>query len=270
MKIILERGRTEKYYWHDLWRFRELFRVLSWRDVAVRYKQTVLGVAWAVVRPLATTVILTVVFGRLAGLPSEGAAPYPLMVFTGMLPWFLFSAILGEGSGSLVANANLVAKVYFPRLIIPLSVVITALVDFGINLVILGLMMTWYGFVPGWKVVFLPGFIAMVVLASAGPALFMTALNVKYRDFRYLVPFILQFGLYISPVGFSSDIVPPPWRLWYGLNPLVGAIDGFRWCLTGGELHPGALLLSLAVISVLCWAGVTYFRRTERAFADLI
>jgi lipopolysaccharide transport system permease protein len=270
--LVLEPGRAERHYWRDLWTYRELFLILSWRDVAVRYKQTVIGVAWAVIRPFLTMVVFTIVFGRLAGLPSESAAPYSVMVFAGMLPWFLFSSILTDASSSIVGNSSLIAKVYFPRIIIPASSAVTALVDFGINLVMLGVLMAWYAFVPGWRLLFLPGFMILAVLASLGPSLLITALNVKYRDFRYVIPFILQFGLYVSPVGFSSTVVPEQWRLWYNLNPMVGVIDGFRWCILDGgpTLYLPGFLLSLVVVALFLWIGVAYFRRTERTFADLI
>src|ERR1700683_1363174 len=234
-ELIIEHGRAERHYWRDLWNYRELFSVLAWRDISVRYKQTVIGAAWAVVRPFLTMVIFTIVFGRLAKLPSEGGAPYPVMVFAGMLPWFLFSTILSEASNSLVGNANLIGKVYFPRIIIPVSSAVVALVDFGINLVMLGVLMVVYTFVPSWRLLLLPAFVVLAVLASLGPALFITALNVKYRDFRYIIPFIVQFGLFISPVGFSSDVIPANWRLLYSLNPIVGVIDGFRWALLRGQ-----------------------------------
>jgi lipopolysaccharide transport system permease protein len=270
--LVLEPGRAERHYWRDLWAYRELFIILAWRDVAVRYKQTVIGVAWAIVRPFLTMVVLTIVFGRLAGLPSENAAPYPVMVFAGMLPWYLFSSILTEASSSIVGSANLIDKVYFPRIIIPASSAVTALVDFGINLVMLAVLMTWYAFVPSWRLLLLPGFVILAVLASMGPALFITALNVKYRDFRYIIPFIVQFGLYVSPVGFSSTVVPEQWRFWYSLNPVVGVIDGFRWCILGGDspLYVPGFLLSLGVVMLFLWIGIAYFRRTERTFADLI
>ena len=270
--LILERGRAERHYWRDIWHYRELFAILAWRDVAVRYKQTVIGIAWAVVRPFLTMVVFTIVFGRLAKLPTEGTAPYPIMVFAGMLPWFLFSTILGEASNSLVGNANLISKVYFPRLIIPSSAAVVALVDFGVNLVLMLGLMLWYGFAPGWQICLLPVFVALAMLASLGPAFLVTALNVKYRDFRYVIPFIVQFGLYVSPVGFSSAIVPSAWRVWYSLNPMVGVIDGFRWCVLGGEspLYLPGFLLSLGIVALMLWAGVAYFRRTERSFADLI
>ncbi len=232
--LILEPGRAERNYWSDLWHYRELFAILAWRDVSVRYKQTVIGVAWALIRPFLTMVVFTIVFGKLAKLPSDGSAPYPVMVFAGMLPWFLFSSILSEASASLIGNANLISKVYFPRLVIPAASAMTALVDFGINLAMLAVIMLWYGFLPSWRIVLLPAFVVLGVLASLGPALWITALNVKYRDFRYIIPFIVQFGLYVSPVGFSSSVIPDHWRFWYSLNPVVGVIDGFRWCLLGG------------------------------------
>jgi lipopolysaccharide transport system permease protein len=270
--LVLEPGRAERHYWRDLWAYRELFIILAWRDVAVRYKQTVIGVAWAIVRPFVTMVIFTIVFGRLAGLPSESAAPYPVMVFAGMLPWFLFSSILTGASSSILGNSNLIGKVYFPRIIIPASSAVTALVDFGISFVMLAVLMTWYAFVPSWRLLLLPGFVILGVLASLGPALLIATLNVKYRDFQYITPFIVQLGLYVSPVGFSSTVVPEQWRLWYSLNPVVGVIDGFRWCILGGEstLYLPGFLLSLGVVALFLWVGVAYFRRTERTFADLI
>jgi lipopolysaccharide transport system permease protein len=270
--LVLEQGRSERHYWRDLWHYRELFLILAWRDVAIRYKQTVIGVAWAIVRPLLTLVICTIVFSRLAGLPSDGVVPYPLLVFAGMLPWFLFSTILGEASSSVVSNSNLISKVYFPRIIIPAACAVVTLVDFGINLALLFGLMAWYGFVPGWQLVFLPCFVVLAIAASLGPGLLITALNVKYRDFRFVIPFMLQFGLYLSPVGFSSAVVPETWRFWYSLNPVVGVIDGFRWCLLGGQsqLYMPGFLVSLGVTALFLWVGVAYFRRTERSFADLL
>ncbi len=271
-EIIIEAGRAERHYWRDLWHYRGLLRVLAWRDVAVRYKQTVIGATWAIIRPFLTMLVFTVIFGKLAKLPSDGAAPYALMVFAGMLPWFLFSSILTDASSSIVGNANLIGKVYFPRIIIPASTVVTALVDFSINLLMLAALMAWYAFVPSWRLLLLPGFVILAVLASLGPALFITAMNVRYRDFRYIIPFIVQFGLYVSPVGFSSMVVPERWRFLYSLNPVVGVIDGFRWCILGGEstLYLPGFLLSLGVVALFLWIGVAYFRRTERTFADLI
>ncbi|MGE3914223.1 MAG: ABC transporter permease [Hyphomicrobiaceae bacterium] len=269
---ILEAGRAERNYWRDLWHYRELFAILAWRDVSVRYKQTVIGVAWALIRPFLTMVVFTVIFGQIAKLPSDGAVPYPILVFAGMLPWFLFSGVLSEASNSLVGNANLISKVYFPRLVIPTSTAVVALVDFLINFAMLALLMAWFGFLPNWQIVFLPAFVLLAILASIGPALWITALNVKYRDFRYIIPFIVQFGLYVSPVGFSGAVVPEKWRLLYSLNPVVGVIDGFRWCLLGGESQiywPG-LMLSLGVVVFFLWFGIRYFRATERTFADMV
>jgi len=269
--LVIEAGRTEKHYWLDMWRYRELFYFLAWRDILVRYKQTVIGIVWALLRPLLTMAVFTVVFGKLAKLPSEGA-PYPILVFAAMLPWQFFSNALSEASGSLVGNANLISKVYFPRLIIPASAVITSFVDFLISGTILVGLMVWYQFVPGWRILTLPFFIGIAFAAAMGVGLWLTALNVKYRDFRYIVPFMVQFGLYISPVGFSSSIVPDKWRLLYSLNPMVGVIDGFRWAILGSESRiflPG-FLLSLGIVSVVFITGIWYFRKTEKAFADII
>ncbi len=270
--LILEAGRAEEHYWRDLWRYRELFSVLAWRDVSVRYKQTVIGAAWALLRPFLTMVIFTVVFGRLAKLPSDGTVPYALLVFAGLLPWSLFSAALTGAADSLVANANLIGKVYFPRIIVPAATIVTALIDFLLSLLILAAMMAWYRFVPGWQVLFLPVFIVLALLASLGPGLWMTALNIKYRDFRVVIPFMVQLGLYVSPVGFSSAVVPEEWRWLYSLNPLVGIIDGFRWCLLGGEstIYWPGFSVSLGAIAFFLWRRISRFRATERTFADLI
>jgi len=269
---VLEPGRTERNYWRDLWHYRELFAILAWRDLSVRYKQTVIGVAWALIRPFIATVVFTIVFGHLARLPSEGEAPYPIMVFAGLMPWLLFAGVLGDASSSLLGNATLISKVYFPRLVIPTAAAVVALVDFAINLSLLALIMAWYGFLPGRQVVFLPAFVLLAILASLGPALWITALNVKYRDFRFVVPFIIQLGLYVSPVGFPSSLVPEEWRLLYSLNPMVGVIDGFRWCLLGGynPLYWPGFLMSLGVVAFFLWFGIRYFRATERTFADMV
>ena len=270
--IIIESGRAEAHYWRDLWRYRELFYVLAWRDITVRYKQTVIGVLWALIRPFLTMVIFTVVFGKLAKLPSAGSAPYALMVFAGMLPWTFFSTALSEASNSLIGNANLISKVYFPRLIVPSAAVVTSFIDFLISFMILVGMMIWYRFLPGWQILLLPGFIVVAFLASLGPGLWITALNVRFRDFRYIIPFLVQFGLYVSPVGFSSSVVPEKWRLLYSLNPMVGVIDGFRWCILGGDspLYIPGFILSLAIVAFFLWLGITSFRKMERSFADLI
>jgi lipopolysaccharide transport system permease protein len=270
--ITIEPGRLERNYWRDLWRYRELFRVLAWRDLAVRYKQTVIGVAWAVIRPFLTMLVFTIIFGRIAKLPSDGTVPYALMVFAGMLPWTFFATGLSEASNSLINNANLISKVYFPRLIVPTAAVVVAFVDFLITFSILIMLMAWYRFVPDWRMLLLPAFILLAFLPSMGPSLWITALNVKYRDFRYVIPFIVQFGLYVSPVGFSSSIVPEKWRLLYSLNAMVGVIDGFRWCILGGQsqLYLPGLTASLCVTAFFLWFGIRRFRRTEKSFADLI
>jgi lipopolysaccharide transport system permease protein len=236
-ELIIEAGRTEAQYWRDLWRYRELFYFLAWRDILVRYKQTFIGVTWALIRPFLTMVVFTVVFGRLANLPSEGDAPYPILVFAAMLPWQFFANALAECSNSLIQNSNLISKVYFPRLVVPTSAVIVSFVDFLISGVILLGLMAWYNAVPSWRIVTLPFFVAIAFAAAMGAGLWLAALNVQYRDFRYVVPFLVQFGLYISPVGFSSSIVPERWRLLYSLNPMVGVIDGFRWAIIGGDVQ---------------------------------
>jgi lipopolysaccharide transport system permease protein len=271
-EIIIEAGRAERHYWRDLWHYRELFRVLAWRDVSVRYKQTVIGAAWAVIRPFLTMVVFTVIFGKLANLPSEGTAPYAIMVFAGMLPWTLFSSALSDASGSVVGSANLISKVYFPRLIVPMAAVGVAFVDFAINFTMLVALMIWCQFLPGWQMVLLPIFIALALLAGLGPGLWLTALNVKYRDIRYIIPFLVQLGLYASPVGYSSSIIPEQWRFWYSLNPVVGVIDGFRWCLLGGEspLYLPGFLLSVGVAASFLWLGIRQFRKMEKGFADLM
>jgi len=270
--LILEPGRTEKNYWTDLYRYRELFLILAWRDISVRYKQTIIGVAWAIIRPFLTMMVFTVIFGRLAKLPSDGKAPYSLLVFSAMLPWSLFSTSLSEASNSLIGNANLISKVYFPRLIVPTATMVTAFVDFLISFIILLGMMIYYQFLPSWNILLLPAFIILALLASLGPGLWITAVNVKYRDFRYVIPFIVQFGLYISPVGFSSNIIPEKWRLIYSLNPIVGVIDGFRWCILGGEspIYLHGFLLSICVVAFFLWLGMSKFRKMEKSFADLI
>jgi lipopolysaccharide transport system permease protein len=271
-EFVIEAGRTELHYWHDLWRYRELFYTLAWRDLAVRYKQTVIGVAWALLRPLLIMVIFTVVFGRIAKLPSVGAAPYAIMVYAAMLPWQFFSAAMSEASNSLILNANLISKVYFPRLIVPAASVITSLVDFLISFTILVVMMAWYKYWPDWRLLSLPLFMALAFGSAMGVGVWLCAMNVKYRDFRYIVPFIVQFGLYISPVGFSSSVVPAQWRFLYSLNPIVGVIDGFRWALLRGDaqLDWPDVLMSIAVTVILYLTGIWYFRKVERTFADVI
>jgi len=270
-ELVIEAGRTERQYWKDLWRYRELFYFLAWRDILVRYKQTVIGLAWALIRPFLTMVVFTVVFGQLAKLPSEGA-PYPILVFSGMLPWQFFASALAECSNSLISNANLISKVYFPRLIVPASAVIVSFVDFLVSGMILLALMAWYNFVPSWRILTLPLFIGIAFAASMGAGLWLAALNVKYRDFRYIVPFIVQLGLYISPVGFSSSIVPQQWRWLYSLNPMVGVIDGFRWAILGvnAKVYWPGFMLSIGLVCLLLVTGIWYFRKTERTFADVI
>jgi len=269
-ELVIEPGRSEKNYWSDLWRYRELFYILAWRDISVRYKQTVIGVAWAVLRPFLAMVIFVIVFGRIAKMPSNGI-PYPILVFAAMLPWQFFATSLSEASTSLVVNTNLVSKVYFPRMIIPAGAVITSLVDLLVSAGLLGVLMIWFRFMPDWRLLTLPLFTLMALLAALGPGLLLTALTVKYRDFRYVIPFVVQFGLFISPVGFSTDVIPANWRLLYSLNPVVGVIDGFRWAICRGESHiylPG-FTLSLLVIFSFLWIGIWYFRKTEKGFADV-
>lgn len=271
-ELIIQAGRTERQYWRDLWRYRELFYFLAWRDILVRYKQTVIGVAWAVIRPFLTMVVFTVIFNRVAKLPAPGDVPYPLLVMAGTLPWQFFATALAESSNSLVANHNLVSKIYFPRLIIPASSIITSFVDFLITLGLMALMMLWYGFAPDWRLLALPLFMALAFGVALGAGLWFCALNVKYRDFRYIIPFIVQFGFFFSPVGYPSSAVPETWRALYAFNPMVGVIDGCRWALLRGETGlwwPGVQICALLMLT-FCWSGIRHFRRVERTFADVI
>jgi lipopolysaccharide transport system permease protein len=270
-ELIIEAGRTERLYWKDLWNYRELFYFLAWRDILVRYKQTAIGIAWALLRPLLIMLVFTIVFGKLAKLPSEGA-PYPILVFAAMLPWQFFANAFSESSNSLIDNANLISKVYFPRLVIPTSSIIVSFVDFLISGIILIGLMFWYDFWPSWRLIALPPLIVVAFAAAMGAGLWIAALNVKYRDFRYIVPFVVQFGLYISPVGFSSSIIPEQYRLLYSINPMVGVIDGFRWAILGSDVSfylPG-FLLSIGLVALLLAGGLWFFRKTERTFADII
>lgn len=268
---LIEPNSPALHYWRDVWRYRELFWFLVWRDILVRYKQTVIGVAWSIIRPLVTMLAFTVVFGLLAKLPSDGV-PYPLLVFSAMLPWNFFSNALSESSSSLISNSNLLTKVYFPRIIVPVSSIIASLIDFGISLLIMACIMFWYGYLPDWRIVTLPLFLLLALLPVAGAGLLLSALNVKYHDFRYVVPFILQFSLYVSPVGFASSIVPEKWRLLYALNPMVGVIDGFRWALLNGTIEPywPGLIISTSFSLMLLVTGFWFFRKTERILADVI
>lgn len=269
--IVLESGRAAKDYWQDFWRHRELLMFLVWRDLLIRYKQTIIGTSWVLIRPFMTMIVFTFVFGKVANLPS-GNVPYSLVVFTGLLPWFFFSSALSECSNSLVSNSHLISKVYFPRLIIPVSSIAVSVVDFLITFVLLFLIMGWLQFVPGWNIFLVPFFIALAVLVSFGLGLWTASLNVRFRDFRHLIPFILQLGVYISPVGYSSQILPEKWRLIYSLNPMVGVIDGFRWAILGGEytMYWPGLAISIFMSLILVTSGIWYFRKTEATFADVI
>ena len=273
MQLIIEPGRTEKNYWKDLWRYRELFYILAWRDVKVRYKQTVIGVLWSILRPLLTMIVFTFIFTRIANLKAVGAAPYAIMVYAAMLPWQFFSTALTESSGSLVTNSNLISKVYFPRMIVPASAVISSFVDFLISFVIMFILMAYYQYLPPIQILALPLMLIFVFLVSFSFGLYLTAVNVKYRDFRYIIPFIVQFGLYISPVGFSTTAIPEKWRLLYNLNPMVGVIDGFRWCIVGGDFTRGmaqSMGISLVLTLLVLFFGIRYFRKVEKTFADII
>jgi homopolymeric O-antigen transport system permease protein len=274
--VWLKAGEGEKHYWLDLWRYRELFVVLAWRDVAVRYKQTIVGVAWSLLQPFLVMIIMTVVFGRLAGLHSDGSVPYAIMVFSGMLPWQFFANSLFTSGQSLTGNSSLISKVYFPRLIVPASTVVVAVIDFLLSLLILGAMMVFYRFMPSWHILVLPLLLILAFITSLGPGVLVAALNVKYRDFRFLLPFVIQFGLYICPVGFSSSVVREKLGdglfLLYSLNPMVGVIDGFRWAILGpaANFYLPSFLLSIAVSAIMLAIGIWYFRKTERTFADII
>jgi lipopolysaccharide transport system permease protein len=270
-ELIIGAGRTKGQYWKDLWRYRGLFYYLAWRDILVRYKQTAIGVAWALIRPFVTMIVFTLLFGRLAKLPSEGV-PYPVLVFAGLLPWQLFANSLTECSNSMLKNSSMISKIYFPRLIAPLSAVLTSLVDFFISVLMLAGLMAWFGVAPDWRILTFPLFIVIALVSAIGAGLWFGAMNVRYRDFQQVVPFIIQFGLFASPVAYSIRIIPEQWRLAYSLNPMVGVIDGFRWAILGSEsmvYWPG-LLLSLLVAVLLFSSGIWYFRRTEQSFADFI
>ncbi|OGT07432.1 MAG: phosphate ABC transporter permease [Gammaproteobacteria bacterium GWF2_41_13] len=270
--LIIEAGRAEKHYWLDLWRYRELFYILSWRDITVRYKQTVIGVLWAILKPFLTMVIFTIIFGRLAKLPSDGNTPYAIMVYAAMIPWQFFSSAISDASSSIVDNAQLISKVYFPRIIVPISSIVTNFIDFLISFVILIILMIYFRFMPSWHMVFLPVFFMIAVLTAAGIGTYITSLNVKYRDFRYIIPFLVQLGLYVSPVGFSSSVIPGKYRLLYSLNPMVGVIDGFRWAILGGKsaIYLPGFLMSLGVMLFFLILGVYTFRKMEKTFADVI
>lgn len=270
-ELVIQAGQFERHYWRDIWTYRELLYFLAWRDVVVRYKQTVVGASWAIIRPFLTMVVFTVVFGKLANLPS-GGAPYPILVFAALLPWQFFASALTDSGNSLIANTHLVSKIYFPRIIIPISAIAVSLVDFAASCAILVVLMAFYNYMPPLQIVLFPIFLAMAYLLTAGIGMLLASLNVKYRDFRLLIPFIVQIGLYISPVGFSSSVVPDHWRILFALNPMVGVIDGFRWCILGGEhvFRYDSFLISLTTTCALLWLGIRYFRSTEKSFADVI
>jgi lipopolysaccharide transport system permease protein len=269
-KLVIEAGKINRQYLKDLWSYRELFVLLALRDILVRYKQTIIGIAWSVLRPLLTMIVFTIVFGRLAKMPSDGAA-YPVLVYAALLPWQFFSSTLNEGGNSLVNNASMISKIYFPRIIIPTTTMIVSLIDFVISFVILAALMVWYQHVPTWRIVFLPIFLGLTAIAALGITYLISALNVKYRDFRHVLPFIIQFGLYVSPVGFSSSVVPEKWRLVYSLNPMVGVIDGFRWAIIGNaQMYWPGFFLSVVLSGLLLVVGFGFFRRMEREFADVI
>lgn len=269
--LIIEPRQSVRHYWHDLWKYRELFYFFSWRDVLVQYKQTAVGILWSLLRPLLTMLVFSIVFGRLARLPAEGI-PYPALVFCGMLPWHFFAIVLADSSQSLINNANLISKVYFPRIIAPVSSMLVGMIDFLISFVVLLGLLFWFHQWPDWHILLLPIFLLLASAIALGTGLWFAAWNVKYRDFRYIVPFVIQFGLYVSPVGFSSTIVPPAWQPFYALNPMVGVIDGFRWALLGGKtrLNPTSLVFSILISGVLLATGIWHFRRMERDFADVI
>lgn len=270
-RVIRPRHGLQAINFAELWRYRELFLFLAWRDILIRYKQTALGIAWAVLQPFLTMIIFSVVFGRLAKLPSNGV-PYPLLTFAALLPWQFFANALSESSNSLVAASNMISKVYFPRLIIPGSSVLSGIVDFAISLSILIGLMFWYGVSFSPRFMLLPFFFLVAASAAFGVGLWLGALNVKYRDVKYIVPFFTRMGLYVCPVGFLSSVVPERWRLLYSLNPMVGVIDGFRWCILGGNFRPywTGFAASLAITMTILVSGLLFFRSTEKRFADVI
>jgi lipopolysaccharide transport system permease protein len=271
-RLVIEAGQTEKQYWRDLWQYRELFYFLSWRDILVRYKQTAIGIAWALIRPFLTMIVFTVLFSNLANLPTQGDTPYPILVLAALLPWQFFAASLGQTSQSLVSNANLISKIYFPRLLVPASAIAVNFVDLLVSgMLLLGLMI-WYQYVPTWRILTLPFFVLIAALAAFGVGLWFAAIYVRFRDVAQVIPFLIQLGQYVSPVGYSIEIIPAQWRLLYSLNPMVGVIDGFRWAILKGEpsFYLPGFVLALGVVVLLVWTGIRYFRSVERTFADII
>ncbi|MBN8560849.1 MAG: ABC transporter permease [Leptolyngbya sp. UWPOB_LEPTO1] len=271
-RLVIEAGQTEKQYWRDLWQYRELFYFLSWRDILVRYKQTAIGIAWALIRPFLTMIVFTVLFSNLANLPTQEDTPYPILVLAALLPWQFFAASLGQTSQSLVSNANLISKIYFPRLLVPASAIAVNFVDLLVSGMLLLGVMIWYQYIPTWRILTLPFFVSIAALAAFGVGLWFAAIYVRFRDVAQVIPFLIQLGQYVSPVGYSVEIIPAQWRLLYSLNPMVGVIDGFRWAILKGESSfylPG-FVLALGVVVLLVWTGIRYFRSVERTFADII
>jgi lipopolysaccharide transport system permease protein len=271
-RFVIEPGRIEQQYWRDLWQYRELFYFLSWRDILVRYKQTAIGIAWAIIRPFLTMIVFTVIFSNLANLPTQGGAPYPILVLAALLPWQFFASSLAQTSNSLVSNANLISKIYFPRLIVPASAIVVNFVDFLVSGLLLLALMIWYQYVPSWRIITLPFFTLMAAMAAFGFGLWFASIYVRFRDVAQVIPFVIQLGQYISPVGYSIEIIPERWRLLYSLNPMVGVIDGFRWAILDDDraLYLPGFVLALVIILLFVWSGIHYFRGVERTFADII
>ena len=254
----------------ELWEYRELLFFLAWRDISVRYKQTVLGAAWAIIQPFFTMLVFSLFFGRLGKIPSDGL-PYPIFAYAALLPWQYFATALTNSSDSLVGSANLLSKVYFPRLVIPTASVLPAVIDFALAFIVLLGMMFFYGIAPTWNVIWLPLFLLLALITALGVGLWLSAMNVQYRDIRYTIPFLTQFWMFASPVAYPSSIVPESWRLLYGLNPMVGVIEGFRWALLGTDTSFGPMtVVSLVTALVLLVSGAFYFRRVEKTFADVV
>lgn len=270
--LVIEPNKTAGDFILELLKFRELFFFLAWRDILVRYKQTVVGAAWSIIRPLLSMVVFTVIFGRVAKLPTEGTAPYPIMVFSALLPWQYFANSMQSSADSVMRASGMISKIYFPRLILPTSAVLVCVVDFLISFAMLCILMVIYKFVPSPYIVLLPVFFIPATMTALGVGYWFAAVGVRYRDFRHIMPFIVQFGMYVSPVGFSSSVIPARWRLIYSLNPMVGVIDGFRWCIQGTEvsLYPPAFAISIITSLVIFWYGLRFFRKTEKSFADFI
>lgn len=270
--IILESGRSNQRYWRDLWLARDVTWILALRDISVRYKQSALGISWVILRPLFTMLVFTLVFEKIARLSSEGGMPYPILVLSGMVPWVLFSTALPDITGSLVNNSNLIGKIYFPRLAIPLASISNAVVEFLICSFLLLILMLFYGMAYSWTLVLLPLFGVLALFSSIGLGLWWATLNVRYRDFRFVIPFVMQAGLYLTPIGYSSQHIPEQWKLFFYLNPMVAVVDGFRWAISSGasEMYWTGLFGSILTSTLLLFVGIYYFRKSERTFADVI